>query len=181
MSNRYTTVAIALHWLIALLLITNLLSGLGRDWLEDVQGLDPMPLHKSFGITILALSLFRLAWRLGHRPPALPAEMSGGMQRLARANHAFFYVIMIVLPLSGWIMSSAGKRPLEWFGFFDIPKFAVERGSMAASFSHETHEILGILTAVLVVLHIGAALYHQFYRRDRVLDNMAPIFAGQKD
>lgn len=174
-ARRYTTVAIALHWLIALLLIANLLTGIAHDWLGDGWGINTIPLHKSFGLAILALSMLRLWWRLGHKPPALPTAMSAATRRIAGATHALFYGIMIIMPLSGWLMVSAGNRPLTWFGLFDVPKFAVEKGSVAAALSRNTHELLGWFTVALVALHVAAALYHHFLRRDAVLIGMVPI------
>ena len=180
MSNRYTNVAIILHWLIALLLIANLTFGLGHDWLKDARGMDILPVHKSIGLTILVLSVLRLMWRLGHRPPPLPAEMGVFTRRLARTVHGLFYVVIIVMPLSGWVMSSAGQRALSWFGLFDVPKFAVEKGSIAAGVSHETHELLAWFIIALIVLHVAAALYHHFLRRDAVLASIMPMVSPRR-
>ena len=114
-ASRYTSVAIALHWLIGLLVIGNLAGGLLLDSLfpEDVAAAQAgrsftIGLHKSFGLTILALTLVRIGWRLGHRPPALPGWMTAGEKAAARLTHAGFYGLMLVMPLSGWLMVSAG-------------------------------------------------------------------------
>lgn len=169
--QRYTTVAVWLHWLIAVLIIANITLGIFSDPLGKlISGL--MNIHKSIGLTVLALSVIALIWRITHRPPSMPSSMSPGMQRAAKAMHHILYVLMVLLPLSGWIMSSAGPRPLNWFNVFDVPKFAVERGDAivtAAGF----HGELGLIFGLLAVGHIGAALWHHFVRRDQLIARMA--------
>ncbi|ODT87325.1 MAG: cytochrome B [Sphingobium sp. SCN 64-10] len=168
---RYSAIARALHWLLAILIIAAILIGLAHDPLgEIVPGI--MGLHKSIGLTVLALSLLRLILRLTNRPPALPAAMSEFQQRLTHGAHWVFYALMILVPLTGWIMSSAGTRPLNWFGLFDVPKFAVARGDILADLSGEGHEVLGIAFGVLVLGHIGAALWHQLLLRDNLMARM---------
>jgi cytochrome b561 len=93
-------------------------------------------------------------------------------QIAAKGTHHLFYVLMLVLPLSGWIMSSAGKYPLTWFGLFDVPKFAVERGDAIVDMSRALHGPLGFIFGLLVVLHVGAALRHQFILKDNLLRRM---------
>lgn len=168
---RYSALARALHWLLAVLIIAAIVIGLAHDPLgEIVSGV--MGVHKSIGLTVLALSVLRLILRLTNRPPALPATMSAFQQRLTHGAHWFFYALMILVPLTGWIMSSAGTRPLNWFGLFDVPKFAVTRGDLIADISGEGHEVLGIAFGVLALGHIGAALWHQFLLRDNLMARM---------
>jgi cytochrome b561 len=128
--------------------------------------------HKSIGLTILVLTLVRIGWRLTHTPPALPADMPSWQVLLAKGTHWLFYVLLVAVPLSGWIFSSAGPYPLNWFGLFDIPKLAVEKGSMLAEAAHEGHEIMGQFFIPLLLLHVGAALYHHFRLKDGVLRRM---------
>lgn len=167
--TTYSNGAILFHWTIALLVIANLLSGFG---LIGIMGV-----HKAIGITVLVLSLARLAWRLAHRPPPLPASVPGWQATAARVSHGLFYVLMIAMPLSGWIMSSNAEtlRPLTWFGLFDIPYLTISRSAGATG--HEVHELLAYPFAALVVLHVLAALKHHFIDRDAVLARMAPIFS----
>ncbi|MBN8818364.1 MAG: cytochrome b [Sphingomonas sp.] len=165
---RYSAMARALHWLLAVLIIAAIVIGLAHDPLgEIIPGV--MGVHKSIGLTVLALSLLRLILRLTNRPPALPATMSALQQRLTHAVHRVFYALMILVPLTGWIMSSAGTRPLNWFGLFDVPKFAVARGDFLADISGEGHEVLGIAFGLLALGHIGAALWHQLVLRDNLM------------
>jgi cytochrome b561 len=98
--------------------------------------------------------------------------MSGLEIAAAKAVHLVFYGLMLAMPLTGWIMSSAGKYPLTWFGLFDIPKLPVTRESALYDLGHEGHEILGWLFLALAVLHIAAALRHHLLLKDNVLRRM---------
>lgn len=168
--ERYNRGARALHWIIAVLVIGNLAGGLLHDALEDTINL--MPLHKSIGMTVLALTVVRIAWRFTWRAPVHPAAMSRIDVAAARGVHLLFYGLLLAMPLSGWIMASAGKFPLTWFGLADLPKLAVTRADPAYAIGHEAHEILGWLFAALVILHVAAALRHHFILRDMVLERM---------
>lgn len=169
-TDRYNSVARALHWTIALLVIGNIAGGLLHDSLEDIVNL--MPLHKASGMTVLALSLVRIGWRLTWTAPAHPSGMTGLEIAAARAVHMVFYGLMLAMPLTGWIMSSAGKYPLTWFGLFDIPKLPVTREDPLYDLGHEGHELLGWLFIALALLHIGAALRHHLLLKDNVLRRM---------
>ncbi|MDQ4421354.1 cytochrome b [Sphingobium sp. DEHP117] len=167
---KYDGVARALHWVMALAIIIELRLGLTSDAWEANPWAPGV--HKSIGLTILMLTLFRLGWRLKHTPPALPADTPHWQAVSARGLHILFYVMMIGVPLSGWIFTSAGPYPLNWFGLFDIPKLAVVKGSLLAEAAHEGHEIMGTLFLPLLLLHVGAALYHHFRLKDKVLKRM---------
>jgi len=167
---RYNGIARAFHAVIALMVIFNLASGIGGESIEDIW--NPFPIHKATGIVILLLSLARIGWRLTWTAPVWPATM-GNLQRLvAKVTHLAFYGLMLIVPLTGWIMSSAGKYPISIYGFFEWPKLAVAKGSALAEIAHEGHEILGFLMAGLVVLHVAAALHHHFIIKDNVLRRM---------
>lgn len=171
MQEHYSRIARVLHWTIALCIIAGLALGLLHDPLEDVFP-SAMWLHKSLGFTVLGLTVVRLGWRLTHRPPALPGEMPAWEKLLAHLTHIFFYALMLILPMSGWIFSSAGEYPLNWFGLVDVPKFGVTKQDPIAGIAHEAHELLGFLMLGLVVLHVAAALRHHFILKDRVLARM---------
>jgi cytochrome b561 len=167
---RYTTVARALHWIIAILILGNLFFGFAHDALPKDWAV--MPVHKSIGLTVLALTLVRIAWRLTHPAPPLPTAMPAWEKGAAHATHLVFYALMLILPLSGWIMSSAGTRPLNWFFLFDVPKFAVGKEDAIVGLSRGAHELLPWLWVALIILHIGAALRHHFALKDDVLRRM---------
>lgn len=178
-ASRYTRVAIALHWLIGLLVIGNLAGGLLLDTLFPEADAAAkagrslvIGLHKSIGLTILALTLARIAWRLGHRPPPLPHWLTAGERLAARATHVGFYGLMLLMPLSGWLMVSAGKYPLTWFGLFGVPKWPIAKP--VAGVFHETHEIAGWLMLATLVLHVGAVLKHRWLDRHDILPRMLP-------
>lgn len=160
---RYNAGARTLHWIIAVLIIANLASGLAGF---------AIPVHKAIGLTVLALSVVRLGWRMAWKAPPYPASMSRAETGLAHAVHGVLYLFMIAMPLSGWIMSSAGKYPLTWFGLFDWPKLPVAKGSALAGAGHEFHEIGGWVLLALVAGHVAAALRHQFLLKDGVLRRM---------
>ena len=170
--DRYSRGAIAFHWIIAALVLFNLWLGLFHDSLP--RDWKVLTLHKSVGVTILVLSIGRLAWRLTHRPPSLPAAMPAWQKLAARANQWAFYALLFVLPLTGWIFSSNPEklRPVSWFGLFELPSLPVTAEFAVAA--KETHELLGWTMAVLVAIHIVAALRHHFLLRDKVLGRMLP-------
>lgn len=167
---HYNRVARVLHWTIGGLIIINLFLGIFHDPLG--KAFPVMPIHKSIGLTVLALSLFRLGWRLTHPAPPLPDTLARWEKAAAHGLHWIFYALMIVLPMTGWIFSSAGDRPLQFFWLFDVPKFAVEKGSPLAEGTHNAHVVLGFLWVALLIGHVGAALRHRFIIKDGVFERM---------
>jgi cytochrome b561 len=179
---RYGTIAMTLHWLIALLIVSNVVIGftfanlMSRD---DPGFFDIVQTHKSIGLTVLVLSLLRLAWRLANPIPALP-PMSQRLKVLARGSHYLFYALMIGVPLVGWLMISASSTgaPTMWFGLFPVPSFeflsSLPRAQRAPLHQNlETlHGVLAYGATALLVLHVAAALYHQVSRHDDVLRRM---------
>jgi cytochrome b561 len=185
--SRYSSVAIWLHWIIALLIIGNLIGGLNLDYFLDSPdpamkqlGFTIIGLHKSIGLTVLVLSLARLGWRVANPPPPLPGHMTRTEIVLARLTHNGFYALMLLLPLSGWAMSSTGKiqYPILWFGLFEVPSLPLPK-SLGGLFQ-ESHEILGWIVIATLALHVLAALKHQVFDRDNLLARMLP-FLGRRD
>ena len=184
-SVRYNTVAMLLHWLIAALILTNISVAWYFDELKGLAKIPPLQLHKSIGITVLILSVLRLAWRLINPPPKMPDTVKGWERFLAVAVHVLFYVVMIGLPLSGWFMVSASRLihtyPITLFGLFEWPAIGPLTTLPPAQMREtretleEIHELLGKLAYALIVLHVGAALTHQFIRRDAINARMIPF------
>ena len=172
MSAPYTRTAKSLHWLMAVLLIGLLALGF---YMHDLP-LSPEKLklyawHKWAGVSAFLLVLVRLAWRIGHPPPALPASMSRPMQLAAHAGHGLLYVLMIAIPLTGWLMSSAKGFQTVWFGVLPIPDLLgkdKETGELLAL----VHQRLNLLFVALILGHVGAALKHHFIDKDGLLDRM---------
>jgi cytochrome b561 len=184
--NNYSGVAIVLHWLIAVLIITNVGYAWYANGLHGMAKIPPIQIHKSIGITVLLLSLIRLAWRLIHRPPPLSAHLKPWEKWLAHAVHILFYVVMIGLPLSGWAMVSASPTirvfPITFFGYGHWPAIsalsALPHDQMkAAHDSLETaHGLLAkLIIYVLFPLHVLGALKHQFLDKDNELARMLPF------
>jgi cytochrome b561 len=168
---RYDPVARALHWTMAVLIVAALILGLFGDAMEQ-WGWNPISLHKSLGITTFVTAVGRLAWRIAHPAPPYPAHLAAWEKAAAKAAVWFFYAAMLAMPIGGYIFSSAGRYPMQWFGV-PLPKLPVERGSALADIAREGHELLGFVVAGVVVLHIAAALRHRL-RRDGVWPRMAP-------
>lgn len=168
----YTRTAIWLHWITAVLIVANLATGLLHETL--LKG--SIPLHKSIGMTVLVLALARLAWRLTHRAPPLPRDIPGWQRGLAHASHWLFYVFIILVPLTGWVFTSASpkRHPLDWFGLFPLPYFPVAPGPGVGDSPHTAHVYMGYALLALLVVHIAAALKHHFVDRDVVLARMTP-------
>jgi cytochrome b561 len=175
--STYSRGAIAFHWTIGILLILNVLGGFLHESFGEAAVGTIMGLHKATGITILFLSAGRLIWRLTHRPPPLAATVKGWEKGLAHAVHWTFYLLMFALPMTGWLMVSAGSRkwPTSFYGLFDVPYLPVAQDKIAAGIYHDRHELLGIIVAVLIVLHIAAALKHHLFDRDNTVVRMLPL------
>jgi cytochrome b561 len=180
---RYGNVAMTLHWLIALLAIGNLCSGLLFAELmshDNPYRFEIIQIHKSVGLTILVLSLIRLIWRLMNPVPPLPTEMSPFLKFVARLTHYIFYFLIIAIPLAGWLLVSASPTgiPTMYFGLFQWPNLPFFNGLTRpehVKYVHTfavAHSYMAFFTIALVVLHVGAALYHQFFRHDDVLRRM---------
>ncbi|MCU0728526.1 MAG: cytochrome b [Sphingopyxis sp.] len=166
--ERYSRVSRWLHWGMAILIIGNLAGGL----LHDVNAALIMPIHKATGIGILALTMLRIVWRMAKPAPAWPTDMKMWEGALASFTHGLLYAFMLLVPLSGWVMSSASEYPISFFGLFDVPKFAIVRESTLWNVAHEGHELMGFALIALLVLHIGAALRHHFVLKDGILHRM---------
>lgn len=174
-TGHYSRVAMALHWAVALLILVTIPLGVYGASSEAEAAQTATNTHKSIGILILALTLVRVAWRLTHKPPLLPATMKPVLRWIAKATHILFYVLLLVLPLSGWWMSSAvPKRHPFGFGLFEMPFLPVPRGFASAGPAHFIHVNLGFLMIGLVVLHFLAVLKHWLIDDDDVIARMLP-------
>jgi len=178
-STRYSTVAIFFHWTIALMIIGLIVFGILMTNPETPNRFVLYQLHKSFGVMILVLSVLRLVWRLGHKPPALPDGMKPWEHLAAKFTHVAFYAVMIGMPLLGWAMVSASTLPIQTELFWTVPwpdlPFIPESKDLEDVLKM-LHRNLGKLTIALIALHIGAALKHHLINKDDVLARMAPIF-----
>jgi cytochrome b561 len=176
---HYTKTAKALHWLMAILLFGLLALGF---YMHDLP-LSPEKLklyswHKWAGVTAFLLVWLRLFWRVTHRPPALPASMPKIMQLAAHAGHLLLYVLMIAIPLSGWLMSSAKGFQTVWFGVLPIPDL-LDKNKETSDLLQTLHMGLNLLFVAVIAGHIGAALKHHFIDKDDILKRMLPNHAKE--
>ena len=174
--SRYSGGAILFHWVIAALIVANIAVALITDDWEGPARAAAMAFHKATGFTVLVLSVLRILWRLAHRPPPFPVEIRPIEAVAARGAHWLFYVLMIVMPVSGWLMISAAaaRKPFNWYGMFDLPYLPVQGNKAVGGFAHETHEVLGYAMIALVALHVLAALKHHFFDGTRLIARMWP-------
>lgn len=181
--SRYSAFAIVLHWLIAAAIVFQVIIAWRMGGGRTPEGFALVQLHKSIGITVLLLSLARLAWRLTHRPPLLPAGMATWEKALAKVAHVGLYVIMIGLPITGWIMVSASRIQVptllygvvHWPHLPGLAHLAEPAKSAWRAFGETGHEVLAWGAYVLVALHVAGALKHQLFSKDEpVLAHMAP-------
>jgi cytochrome b561 len=174
MNTHYTGIAKSLHWLMALMIFGLLALGF---YMSDLP-LSPEKLqyyawHKWAGVSVFALVWLRLAWRITHRPPSLADNLSRPMQWTAHAGHFLLYVLMIAIPLSGWLMSSAKGVQTVWFGVLPIPDLIGKDKALGKSLA-ELHEALNIGLLLLIAGHAVAALSHHFFHKDDTLRRMLP-------
>jgi len=172
-NGRYSGVAIALHWLMALLILGNFCLGLYMaDLPLSIQRLHLFNYHKWTGATILAIAALRLLWRLTHRPPPdLPAPR--WQIRAAHVTHWALYALFFAVPLAGWAYSSASGFQVVVYGVIPLPDFVPKDKALADSLK-ELHEILAWVLFSLVALHVAAAMKHTLVDRDGLLRRMAP-------
>jgi cytochrome b561 len=179
-TTRYTATAKALHWAMAILIFGLLALGF---YMHDLP-LSPEKLqlyswHKWAGVSAFLLVLVRLAWRVTHPPPPLPATMPKHLRLAAHAGHFLLYALMLAIPLSGWLMSSAKGFQTVWFGVLPIPDL-LDKDKELGDLLQTVHMSLNLLFALVIAGHIGAALKHHFIDRDDILTRMLPANAKEK-
>ena len=183
--EKYNNIAIILHWLIAIIIILQLGCGL---WMTDAikneetrkVAYEFYKYHKSFGLLILILSLTRLIWRFYHKPPQMPKNMTKIEIFLANSTHIILYFLIIAIPFSGWLMTSSSSFGIAtmFFGLFEWPQI-----SFIAELSNKeelnkifniSHALISRLLIFLLILHILAALKHQFINKDKLINRILP-------
>lgn len=169
----YSTVAIVMHWAIASLIFLNVALGFYMAAQPKTLPTHDQVLfyHASIGSLIFLLAVFRLGWRLTHRPPALPRTIPNWQQAIAHILHWTLYVLMLIVPLSGYIHRLAGAHNVSFFGIGNLPVI-IGKDEPLRVFTHTAHETLVWVLCILVVGHLGAALKHRFIDRDGVLQRM---------
>lgn len=176
--KRYSTVAVVLHWLLALVIAAMFGVGLYMTDLPfSPQRLKLYNWHKWAGVTFLALTVLRMLWRVTHRPPALPGtvtrNMPGWQTRAYHATHHLMYLLFFAVPLAGWAYSSAAGFPIVWFGQLPLPDLLPVNKELAELIK-PLHMLLALALVALAGLHIAAALKHHVVNRDGLLSRMLP-------
>lgn len=176
-ADRYGALAILLHWAMAALLLVLLAMGVYMVQLPDVgfdtEKITLILVHKALGMLALAGVVARLAWRVLNPLPRLAEGLPAWQQVAARFVHLWFYALMFALPLTGWLMNSAGGYPLPFFGLFELPDIASRNESLFRLWI-VVHRWLGYALVLLLVLHAGAALRHHWRLRDDTLRRILP-------
>lgn len=174
-ARRWGGITKLLHWTVALLVVA--LLGIGL-WMTDLP-ISPdkvrvYALHKSIGITVLALMLIRIAWRANEQTrPEMPFGMPAWERAAAWSSHALLYAALLVMPLSGWLFNSAANFPLQWFGWLSLPALSGPDPALKA-FARAVHQWTAYTLIALVTLHVMAALKHHGFDRDETLRRMLP-------
>jgi cytochrome b561 len=168
----YTPVARGLHWITAIIVLANIPMGIV---MVNVQG-GPLQdllfrLHESFGALLIPIIAYRLIYRLTHTPPPLPTEIPAIQRHAAEGLHWALYGLLIVEPILGWITTSSSRSPALVFWLFELPPIWPENRAFSEWIA-EIHGMIGFIIGFLVCAHIGAALFHHFIRKDRVLMRM---------
>jgi len=176
LARRYGLGAIALHWIIAVLVAVNYGLAWSAEDLPKPEAMQVIANHKAIGITILLLTVVRLVWRLVNPGPPLHESLKAWEAALAKVTHWLFYVALLAIPLAGWAMHSAGTggMPVSIFGLFDFPALPFGKDRETAGMFGEMHEVLATLNLVLVALHLAGALKHIVIDRDGTMRRMLP-------
>jgi cytochrome b561 len=173
--QRYTTPAITLHWIIAILVLVMI--GLGLYMTEIPRGAPERTfyynLHKSIGVTVAVLVLIRLWWRFRNSPPPLPSSVPAWQVQASKLSHALLYLCLILMPLSGFSASQFTKYGVTYFGLFKIPPMGWEN-KVIYDFLQGIHGVTAAVLITLVVIHVAAALKHLLFDRDKVFFRMLP-------
>lgn len=172
--DQWGSVSMALHWLVVILILAMAWIGLTMgDLPNGPDKIATYALHKSIGISILALVLLRLCWRLYAGAPEAVAGTPHWQERIASLTHWALYALLLAMPLSGWVVNSSAGFPLQWFGLLNLPAIAGKDHDLH-ELAGEIHELLFWIMVALVVAHAAAAVYHHLFQRDATLVRMLP-------
>lgn len=176
LSARYTGFAIFLHWAIAALIVLNIIAAWVSEDMPKPDRAMIMGNHKAIGIVVILLTVVRIVWRLIHKAPPLVDTLKPWEVTLSKAVHGLLYLLMLVLPLSGWAMVSSFSKgePVNLFGLFAVPALPVGYDKPTTGLFHEMHELTAWAMIALVVIHVAAALKHRIIDKDVTLQRMAP-------
>lgn len=178
-TEAYGGLSKLLHWVMALVIIGLLASGI---WMEGLADKDPIRftvygLHKSFGVLALSLGVIRVAWILWSRPPALPGVLQRWEVLASKGAAGALYVLMLAVPFSGWAMSNLKGYPVKFFDLFTLPALA-GKDEVLAEIPHTAHWVLGYLMIAVLVAHVAGAIKHRYMDKDPEADVLARMLPG---
>jgi cytochrome b561 len=178
--TRYTAVAQIVHWVVAALIVTQFtLAQMAKELPLGGRKLELLARHKSVGMTVLMLAVLRLAWRLFNKAPPLPSGMSK-LERLgALISHWGLYTLIFLMPITGWLMSSAKNYSVSWFHLFTWPNL-IAPNEQAFDILKNVHDGLAKILFAVAIVHVLAALKHHFWNKDDVLKRMLPFTESKK-
>jgi cytochrome b561 len=177
--ESWGTPAKLLHWIMAALVLAQFVLG----WTASKWRLSPLKLelfvwHKSIGMLILGLLMLRIFWRLANPTPAMPGDTPAWERRAARISHVLLYLLLIAMPVTGWIVNSAANIPFRIFWLIPLPAIA-EPAERTADLAKLAHLALFVVLSAMLLVHIGAALRHHYVKGNDVLTRMLPGGSGR--
>jgi len=177
---RYNPISVVFHWLMAAIIVaTWSIAIVVSDMPLSPARITGYSWHKWLGVTVFFLVLLRLVWRATHPAPQLEIKMPAWQERAMQLTHFALYLLMMVIPLVGWLMSSAKGYTVNYFGLFDLPDLLSKDKALGHQLK-DLHEYLADVLVALVSLHVLAALKHQFIDRDGLLSRMSFCSCGKK-
>jgi cytochrome b561 len=179
MIARFSVVQRLLHWVMAVMIVTMLFIGVGMVSTVAPRYWTLVSIHRPLGIAILVLVVVRIVVRLASGAPPLPADLPGWQAFAAKASHVVLYALMVVMPLIGWSMLSAGGYPIVLYGSIHLPPIAPHSDSLHAVL-WDAHVVLAYVFFLTILVHVSAALLHAWVRRDEVFASMAPWSARRR-
>lgn len=175
LAARYSRGAVILHWLIAALIVLNFVLAWSAEGQPRPVRMEIMGHHKAVGLTILALTVLRIGWRLWRKPPPLLPTLRSWEAALARLTHGAFYLLMLAIPLAGWGIVSPSGKPTSLWGLLNVPALPVSAEKASRDFFHGAHEVGATLMLALLVLHVLAVVKHHRIDKDGTLRRMVPF------
>lgn len=177
--QKFGAVAIALHWVIAILIVSQIILASNAE--AAPMGFTKFVLlskHKTWGMLVLFMALFRLGWKLFNPTPAYPHTMSAFEKMAAKASHFLFYTLIIAIPLAGWSIAGAADISINFFDLFVVPNFIAPNKGLVDPLKL-AHKFLVMSLMALIVVHVAAALWHHFKLKDNVLSRMLPLIKSR--
>lgn len=176
-SQTWGSLSIGLHWLTVILILGLMAVGLIMTNLPNgPQKIQIYAMHKSFGLTILGLTILRLLWRFFSTNPDEVENTPAWQSWVAKLTHGALYLLLFAMPISGWLFNSAAGFPLKYFGIFKLPRLSGYDPQLK-ELAGDAHETFFYILALLMLMHAGAALKHHYLDKDNTLTRMLPWLA----